>query len=68
MNASFPVSPRTHVTDTEAKLLADCYGLLLADIRRNRARRLAQQGKALMPADGGQVSQAVDGLSDDGRG
>ena len=29
--------------ETEARLLADVYGLLLADIRRNRARRLAAQ-------------------------
>lgn len=30
----------------EATLLADVYGLLLADIRANRARRLAAQARA----------------------
>ena len=57
----------SQIPEAEAKLLADCYDLLLADIRRNRARRLAQQDEALMPTDGGEASQAVDGMSDDGR-
>lgn len=36
----------TSLPDSEAKLLGDCYALLLADIRRNRRRRLAQQAEA----------------------
>lgn len=40
-----PISPDPAFSlpaTTEAKLLADCYALLLANIRQNRARRLAQ--------------------------
>lgn len=32
--------------EVEAKLLGDCYALLLDDIRRNRARRLARPSKS----------------------
>jgi hypothetical protein len=37
--------------ETETRLLADVYGLLLTDIRRNRARRLAAQAQIRAPAE-----------------
>jgi hypothetical protein len=40
-----PMSPdpaSNEPSAAEAQLLADCYALLLANIRQNRARRLAQ--------------------------
>ena len=42
----------------EAQLLADCYALLLANIRQNRARRLAQSAPKLVASE--PASQGTD--------
>jgi hypothetical protein len=46
--------------ETETRLLADVYGLLLTDIRRNRARRLATQAQIRAPAEEENIDRSAD--------
>ena len=47
MSVSQPDTTDTASPDVETKLLGDCYAILLADIRRNRALRLAKQSESV---------------------